>query len=363
MRLSFRPLLLALGAALIGAQASAQTVAFTLDQPNCNFSFSGTSSVGAIVGSPSTFQMLGTQNITLALQAGAQPFASLAFAGGSVTTSSTLHATVGGFLATIDLAGLALSATSPVATVGVGGAFSATVTFTALSGTLTVDPLIGSTTVTDLTGSTSLPTAVSGNLTVVGGKYHLVAPINTSFAFSDPGSGVSGNITLVGQITADFEYSRPFCFGDGSGTACPCANTSPVGQKAGCLNSTGVGGKLVSTGIPSIAFDTLVLNGTQQPATTVGLYFQGNGQINAGAGAVFGDGLRCVTTTVIRLGTKNTVAGASSYPDVGDPSVSVKGLVVAPGTKHYQLWYRNAAAFCNAETFNLTNGLTVTWLL
>jgi hypothetical protein len=27
----------------------------------------------------------------------------------------------------------------------------------------------------------------------------------------------------------------------------------------------------------------------------------------------------------------------------------------------YQLWYRNAAAFCTPSTFNLTNGLDVTW--
>ncbi|MEY4775009.1 MAG: hypothetical protein RIT40_2044, partial [Planctomycetota bacterium] len=27
----------------------------------------------------------------------------------------------------------------------------------------------------------------------------------------------------------------------------------------------------------------------------------------------------------------------------------------------YQVWYRNAAAFCSAETFNLTNGVLATW--
>jgi len=25
------------------------------------------------------------------------------------------------------------------------------------------------------------------------------------------------------------------------------------------------------------------------------------------------------------------------------------------------VWYRNAAAFCSAETFNLTNGVLATW--
>jgi hypothetical protein len=55
------------------------------------------------------------------------------------------------------------------------------------------------------------------------------------------------------------------------------------------------------------------------------------------------------------------VAGASQYPEPGDPSVSVKGLVTTPGTREYQVWYRNAATFCTTSTFNLTNGLSVSW--
>ena len=43
------------------------------------------------------------------------------------------------------------------------------------------------------------------------------------------------------------------------------------------------------------------------------------------------------------------------------PTISVKGLITAPGSRTYQIWYRNAAAFCNPETFNLSNGLQVTW--
>jgi hypothetical protein len=35
--------------------------------------------------------------------------------------------------------------------------------------------------------------------------------------------------------------------------------------------------------------------------------------------------------------------------------------VTAAGTRTYQVWYRNAAAFCTASTFNLTNGWRTTW--
>jgi len=36
--------------------------------------------------------------------------------------------------------------------------------------------------------------------------------------------------------------------------------------------------------------------------------------------------------------------------------------VAAAGTRTYQVWYRNAAAFCLPETFNLTNGVEATWV-
>jgi hypothetical protein len=39
----------------------------------------------------------------------------------------------------------------------------------------------------------------------------------------------------------------------------------------------------------------------------------------------------------------------------------VTGAIAAPGDRYYQVWYRNAAAFCGPDTFNLTNGLRVTW--
>jgi hypothetical protein len=92
------------------------------------------------------------------------------------------------------------------------------------------------------------------------------------------------------------------------------------------------------------------------------LYFQGTSQQAGGLGITFGDGLRCAGGTIIRLGTANNVAGASQYPEAGDPSVSVRGqLPPAGGVRTYQAWYRNAAPFCTPSTFNLTNGLSITW--
>jgi choice-of-anchor B domain-containing protein len=150
-----------------------------------------------------------------------------------------------------------------------------------------------------------------------------------------------------------------FCFGDGSGTACPCGNAGATGR--GCANSTGAGALLAAGGVARIAGDSFTLTASGMPSTVSALYFQGTNQAAAGAGTVFGDGLRCAAGTVIRLGTKTAAAGVTTYPGAGDASVSVRGAITAGATRTYQVWYRNAAAFCSAETFNLTNGVLATW--
>jgi hypothetical protein len=150
-----------------------------------------------------------------------------------------------------------------------------------------------------------------------------------------------------------------YCSGDGTGTPCPCGNQGAPGN--GCANSLNpAGAHLAATGVASLASDTVVLAGSGMPIVFA-LYFQGTGEAAAGLGVPFGDGLRCATGTVIRLGTKANVAGASQYPEPGDQPISQRGLVFQPGSRTYQCWYRNAASFCTPDTFNLTNALRILW--
>ncbi len=150
----------------------------------------------------------------------------------------------------------------------------------------------------------------------------------------------------------------PYCFGDGTGVICPCGNAGASGH--GCANSVfASGGRLIGSGLPSVSSDSVVLTGSSMPSSSA-LYFQGT----AIASATFGDGVRCVGSGVIRLGTKfNDASGASFYPQLpGDLPISIRGLVpIVGGTRFYQVWYRNAASFCTVSTFNLTNGLEVVW--
>jgi FG-GAP-like repeat len=150
------------------------------------------------------------------------------------------------------------------------------------------------------------------------------------------------------------------CFGDGSGTSCPCGNDSAPGSASGCLNSLLVGATLRGSGRATLTSDRLVLSGAQMPDACA-LYFQGTSVIAGGAGAVFGDGLRCVGGAVIRLGTQLNGGNRSQYPETGQPALSVKGAVTTPGERHYQVWYRNCAEYCTPSGFNLTNALSVTW--
>lgn len=170
-------------------------------------------------------------------------------------------------------------------------------------------------------------------------------------------TGLADNINVVAYDTLATSFD--VCAGDGSWATCPCGNNGTAGH--GCANSTNPAGALLAlTG--STNPDTITLSSSGMPATATCIYLQGDAW-NV-SGAVFGDGLRCVDGTLIRLKNKTSVGGASQYPEPGDPSVSLRGLVV-PGNgdmRLYQVYYRNSTAnFCPPQTFNVTNGWVVVW--
>ncbi len=222
--------------------------------------------------------------------------------------------------------------------------------------TITLDALMGHTVV----ASQTVPIQTGGtfhhySLSVSGVPFDLVRV---------RGGGPSDNGVFFGLVDSVHFGPLPpgnvFCSGDGTGTACPCGNASATGAGEGCSSSLGFGATLRASGTSSLSADTLALNGTQMPNAPC-LYFQGTTQANGGAGSVFGDGLRCAGGSIVRLSTATNSGGGSQYPSGTQSSVSVRGQVTTPGVRDYQVWYRNAAAFCTPSTFNLTNGLEITW--
>ena len=146
-----------------------------------------------------------------------------------------------------------------------------------------------------------------------------------------------------------------YCFGDGTSVPCPCGGVG--GASAGCPNSLNpIGAYLLASGGASLSYDTMVLTARGITGAWT-LYLQGTESDDV----VFGDGKRCVGGSLIRLGTKPNLYFTSKYPYVGEPRISVVGRVEGPGTRTYQSWYRDAAAFCTDASFNLTNAISIAW--
>lgn len=143
-----------------------------------------------------------------------------------------------------------------------------------------------------------------------------------------------------------------YCFGDGSGTACPCANVGAPGQ--GCANSTLAGAQLFSFGSASVSNDTLEFVSIQQPPQGIGLLLTGTLALNSGVAV--GDGLLCVGGSTQRL----TVLSS----DVNGTTVWGPGLLgqmgASPGQlHHFQSWYRDPMGSPCGAGFNFSNGVSL----
>lgn len=152
--------------------------------------------------------------------------------------------------------------------------------------------------------------------------------------------------------------TTPFCLGDGTGAACPCANSGTAGN--GCANSSfASGASLSSAGIAgaSAGTDTLVLTASNIPGP--GLFFQATGTV---AAINFGDGHLCAASGIVRLGVVFPTSNVASYPGGLTPNpIHIAGGTAAGDVRHYQCWYRDAVTVCGGATHNLTQGLTLTW--
>lgn len=195
--------------------------------------------------------------------------------------------------------------------------------------------------------------------------YTLHGVIVLRLSFTD-GSGAIAKVRTPNFIIPTL------CYGNGSGTTCPCS-TGVCPPGSGCPNSLhACGAVLTAGGAPyseAIAgpsalppgVDTIRITVADLPLSGTSLLYRGTTHVNAGAGTVFGDGLRCCGGAVVRGGVQFPVAGTVSF---GYPhsKVSVITDSRAGQTYCYQVWYRNASQFCTAATFNLTNSAQITWL-
>jgi len=171
--------------------------------------------------------------------------------------------------------------------------------------------------------------------TQVVGSYHY------SFALRDVNTGVG------------------FCFGDGSGTACPCGANGNPGQ--GCANSGGVGGAMLdASGNAYFSGDTFQLQIKGVPGAKPGLCMKGSDAISGGNPV--GEGLLC-TGPQRRSQVIVPDSGGSLTMDNwrGQPFGTYPGVANVGVPTYYQWWYRDPQNTCNAGGYNFTNGWVVTW--
>ncbi len=155
--------------------------------------------------------------------------------------------------------------------------------------------------------------------------------------------------------------------GAGAVNPCPCSNP-PVSAPRGCDNSSSTGGaQLTSSGGASVAFDSLTFITNGERPTAPSILIQGDAEIPAGA--VFGQGVRCVGGGLKRLFLKTAVGGSISAPAPGDPSISARsaalGDTIWAGTSRwYAVYYRDPLILgsCPASSgFNITQTQLVNW--
>ena len=164
------------------------------------------------------------------------------------------------------------------------------------------------------------------------------------------------------------EDFTPYCLPGADGVvACPCSNP-PGSSGNGCNNSASTGGaRLSQSGTASLSDDTVVFTTTGERPTAFSVLFQGTSQLQAGA--INGQGVRCVAGTLKRLYEKNASAGSITVPSGSELSVSAASAAVgaaipAGATRFYYVSYRDPFVLggCPAtSTFNVTNAGALIW--
>jgi len=152
------------------------------------------------------------------------------------------------------------------------------------------------------------------------------------------------DVFLVGDAP---NTGNAYCFGDGTGAACPCTNGD---AGAGCANSDGTSALLTGSGDADVADDKFRLSVSGAKANSFCIFARGS----AVSGVTpFGNGIRCIDLAqrgpiVVTDGT-----GSASRTGLG-------ASVSAGETADYQVFYRDTADTCGGG-FNTSNGWTVTW--
>ncbi|QDV07165.1 hypothetical protein Poly30_26840 [Planctomycetes bacterium Poly30] len=343
-----RSLFQVLGAALLASTAAAQgtPLPFTIDAPASQFTFSGTTSLGPVVGNPNTFGISGLVEAELA--AGLTgPIGSIRLTGGgSAVVSPDINASIPNPLpflpplAQISITGLSLALESATLPVGPTGAFSGTSFATFLSGTVQITPLGQSTTTTDLTGAQTNPQPITGMVSAANQIITLTAPLNISFTEVDPATGLSATIDLMGTLLATHTIPQP------------------VNYCTAVANSTGIAAAIGTTGNSGLNGGNLALTASALPQNSLGFFLFAEGQAFV---PMFGGsaGNLCLGGQLFRLSNFVQSSGGSGQVALPMPYGGLPGgQAFDIGDQwNFQYWFRDQNG--GVPTSNTTDAITL----
>ena len=183
--------------------------------------------------------------------------------------------------------------------------------------------------------------------------------LGTAVALDGATAAVGAPFTVGGGSVFVVTESAPFASfcdaSDGALASCPCGNPGDVDSGCDLPQLTG-GVSLRVLAQDEVTLNRATLSGVgYPPANTPSAVVIRSSGLDQSSPVVFGDGLRCVGTPVVRLAGTLASGGGSTH-------VIGHGSMAGSGTFFYQLWFRSTPGpVCTPAAFNLSNGRQVTW--
>jgi hypothetical protein len=337
---------------LAGGAAAQAPITVNLNAASSQWSWSGNSTLGPIVGSPTAqFNLGGTVN--LIIDSGVNPVSIGQFvAGGAATVSPNPTGVILNPMpfmppiGTFEIQDLTVEFTSTLFTVAGNGDFTAIGTPKALTGTavLLVDysgtgnP---STVEIDMSGQEATPQVFSGRITTSGATVEIDCSPGGIFNFASQTNTATMNLAgdMVGSWTPD--APAPYC------------DANP--------NSTGFASEISFLGSQSIGDNDVTLQTAGLPANQFAYYLV-SPQSGFIANAPGSQGNICLSGTI---GRYTSQIGQSTSAGLFTRSLGTSNIPVIPPaninpgeTWYYQLWHRD---FNPTPTSNFSRGIAITF--
>jgi hypothetical protein len=148
------------------------------------------------------------------------------------------------------------------------------------------------------------------------------------------------------------DLSEPDLNGNGIPDDCECIATDSCSTSP---NTAGAGVQISITGIPSVSLNGLGFDATGGPSNQPGLFFHGPGAANQ----PFGEGVRCVSTPILRIPSLVFFDGSGNTSKQLDMNANALSGIQPADNRYFQLWYRDPLG--GLSGFNLSNGLEITF--